>query len=126
MSLIVLVKASSPIFEDSVGIPLPVKAWYPYSIENTYLFWCTYIQQFILGATNVLTHVSIDTLFIGILLKILCQIEILSYRIQNLNKIRRANFENANYIKNIETKNIASIFYNHELINRYARKYINI
>lgn len=119
MIVIVLLKAISPIAESGVGMPLPVDAWYPYSIENPYWFWITYLHQVILGSSAVCAHVSIDTLFVGLLLKMSCQIDVLKHRLRNLTKSCDEGMK-FKCLNTLQKKLICQSIYHHERIYRYV------
>lgn len=117
---IVFLKASSTLVESSDN-PLPVDAWYPYPIDNQILFWITYLHQVILGSSAVSAHIGIDTLFVGLLLKTSCHIDILKHRLKNLKKISQINRESGKYTDNFERKMVVSYVRHHERIYRYIR-----
>lgn len=72
---IVFLKAASPLVESS-DTPLPVDAWYPYSIDNNsinnkLLFFITYLHQVILGTLLITTRLIINYCFSYIIINII-------------------------------------------------------
>lgn len=122
MIIIVFLKAMSPLAESNIVIPLPVDAWYPYSIGNPYWFWITYLHQVILGSSAVSAHVGIDTLFVGLLMKTLCQINVLKYRLENSTKAYNVDSK-AKPSKKVQEKIIFECIHHHERICRYNIDY---
>ena len=122
---IVLLKAMSPIMESS-SVPLPVDAWYPYSIEKPKWFWITYLHQVILGSSAVCSHIGIDTLFVGLLLKVLCQINVLKYRLHNVTNVCEDHFKSVEHLQDVERKTLIKCIRDHERIYRYVFKILNI
>ena len=66
------------------NLSLPVPVALPYSVENSIIFWATYLQQSIVGFTLAAVHISVDGTFFGLLLLIKRHQEVLKYRIQHL------------------------------------------
>ena len=115
---IVLLKATSPLVENGVTIALPVDASYPYSTESTFWFWITYFHQVILGSSAVCAHIGIDTLFVGLLLKTSLQIDVLKYRLRNVEKYCTENLGKFKCIKDIQRNIIFQCINHHERIYR--------
>ena len=77
---------SGPMIIGRKNLALPVNLWTPYSIEDKCLFVLTYLQHILTGSFIVWSTIAIDTLFIGVLLILSSQIDILKYRLGKFNK----------------------------------------
>lgn len=110
MLSIVFFKAMTPLVE-SKDLPLPVDAWYPYAVEKLKWFWITYLHQVILGSSAVSAHVAVDSLIVGLLLKMSCQMNITKHRLKKLNKI--------DYLEVQEKNVLIQCVRNYERIYRY-------
>ncbi|XP_058802750.1 odorant receptor 33a-like [Phymastichus coffea] len=120
MALIVLLKASTPLAESN-AIALPVDALYPYPIEKQYWFWFTYFHQVILGSSAICAHIGTDTLFVGLLLKAIGQVNLLKYRLQNLPILNKNNLNCVEQVKKIERKWLIQMIQHHQRIYRFGQ-----
>ena len=115
-------RAFTPIFEESENaslMQLPVDAWYPYPIEKLHFFWLTYLHQVILGTSLICVHIGVDTMLVGLLIMISCQINIMKNRLQNISKLYSPNYK---MFENFHTKEQTLIFqciWEHNKIYKY-------
>ena len=98
---------------------LPVPAALPYSTENNpWLFWITYAHHAWSGFSYLCIHGGVDNLFVGLLLLIRRQQEILKYRLRNLTKLCTFNCGNLKREIKIQHKIIKYCIYDHEKIHK--------
>ncbi|OXU25582.1 hypothetical protein TSAR_001225 [Trichomalopsis sarcophagae] len=100
---------------------LPVDAWYPYSIQKSLNFWLTYFHQIILGSSLICVHIGIDTLFVGLLLKLVCQINILRYRLQSLTTLCSENYKNFEHFNAMGRKFIYRYIHHQNKIYEFSK-----
>ena len=103
---------------------LPVQVVLPYSVENSILFWATFLQQCIYGFAISVTHLSVDNTFFGLLLIIKRHQEVLKHRIQNLVSFSMSCESKSRQQKlNVEHE-LKKIIKDHQHIYRYSILFI--
>ncbi|XP_011503365.1 PREDICTED: odorant receptor 94a-like [Ceratosolen solmsi marchali] len=117
-----ILRSLTPILESKKFINLPFVAWYPYKIDNPLSFWLTYCHQIISGATLSCMHLSTDTLFVGFLLHMNCQINILIVRLKDFGNESAIGNDSQSEIHNevMMKMTMAKLVREHQRIYRYG------
>lgn len=77
----------SPIYFCLQGqFRLPAKVWYPYNENDSNLFWLSYVQIVILLYYGAYLQFSIELIFIGLLIQVRTQLELLNHRVRQFVK----------------------------------------
>ena len=105
---------------------LPVQVVLPYSVENSILFWATFLQQCICASALSATHLSVDDTFFGLLLLIKRHQEVLKYRIQNLVSFSTSCESKSGQQKVNAEHQLKKIIEDHQRIYRYSILFIYI
>ena len=109
---------------DAKQFKLPVQVILPYSVENSILFWATFLQECICGFAVSVTHLSVDNTFFGLLLIIKRHQEVLKHRIQNLVSFSMSCESKSGQQKvNVEHE-LKKIIKDHQHIYRYSILFI--
>lgn len=112
MALIMLLKAATPLAESN-GMELPADGLYPYRVEKPLWFWLTYLHQIVLGFFAISAHVGTDTLFVGLLLKAIGQINLLRHRLEKLTVAKEK------HVNQNDRQMIVLLIQHHQRIYRY-------
>ena len=104
------------IFSDDSELPAPVVL--PYSMENPILFWLTWLHQGSVGSLCLFIHGGVDTLFVGFLIYVLRQQEILKHRLRNLFEYYNSKHEKLDNEIKIQHEKIKECVEDHQKIYR--------
>lgn len=63
---------------------LTFREWVPYDYSSYVIFCLTYTHQYLGVIASCIVNISCDSLIIGLLLHLCCQITILQYRLKNI------------------------------------------
>ena len=101
----------------NLDLPMPVSL--PYSVENSVIFWTTYLYQATTAFIVCSVHVAVDSTFSGLLLLIKRHQEILKFRLQNLTTFSNGSEFKSRHRKLNAEHSIKQIIKDHERIYRY-------
>ncbi|XP_011503364.1 PREDICTED: odorant receptor Or1-like [Ceratosolen solmsi marchali] len=126
VSIAIVLRLTSPLFEPNDEIKLPVESYCPCDISNAGCYWAIYWHQAIGTGIATLTHASKDSLISALLLKTCFQLEILKNRLLSIPKLcasakRSDDDEDASArIPSLESRLITECVRDHESIFKFA------
>lgn len=118
MAAVFCTRAFSPMLGAESNESMPVDALYFYDIKNWCYYWLTYFHQVILGGSVICAHIGIDTLFVGLVLKLSCQIDLLKCRLRKVSEICGAKDTYSEDYKFIQRKMLFKCIEHHQMIYR--------
>ncbi|KAJ8679831.1 hypothetical protein QAD02_015618 [Eretmocerus hayati] len=77
------IKVFGPIFISDSALQLPLEAWYPYNVNNRFIFLMCYCHQVLGGVPFTWLHIAVDSLFASLVLQLCTQLGLLKYRLRN-------------------------------------------
>jgi len=100
---------------------LTFRGWIPYNYSSFMLFCLTYVHQYVGVIFACLVSVACDSLIVGLLLHVCCQITILQYRLKSLingqNTLRDCVRQHRHIIKLVLTKHFIKFIVQYLIIN---------
>ncbi|XP_058789644.1 uncharacterized protein LOC131663312 [Phymastichus coffea] len=102
----------------SVNRILPFKAWIPYKITSSSIYWITFFHQTIahVGAANL--QIANETLICWLMIQACSQLELLKYRLKKITKSNTI-FDNNNFLRSrnsISTYSYSSLYSKNTLV----------
>ncbi|NP_001177522.1 odorant receptor 103 [Nasonia vitripennis] len=119
-------KAIMPMLNSNSAWVLPIEAWYPYNTSNLKNYLFAYTQQLMGGIPLICLHISVDSLFVGLILQMCIQLKLLQYRLQKTFSTDIDLQEEKNIERNIKISDviIANYAFKHQCIFRLGN-YLN-
>ncbi|XP_043465778.1 odorant receptor 9a-like [Leptopilina heterotoma] len=114
----------SPLIKQNKTI-LPLRGWYPYSLDTKVMFCITYIYQIVAVLMSVCITASVEGLALTLMLQISAQLELCVHRIQFLPKICKK-FNSELYIRQGESKLIKDCVKHHKHIYLMGKNLNNL
>ena len=104
-------KAVTPMLKSNSGWILPIEAWYPYPTDNLLNYLLSYVQQLMGGVPLICLHISVDSLFVGIVLQMCIQLKLLKHRLQSFDKSPTTNMQQTKYFEDNEQSDVILAHY---------------
>jgi hypothetical protein len=107
-----------PAIRTHIEWSLPMQIWYPYEVDNYFIYMFAYFNQIIGGVPLICMHIAVDSLFVGLVLEICIKLELFKKRLKTIERCTSADpqYKNVSHENMGQTDNTLKMF-----LRRHAR-----